>query len=87
VTTRTPAPPTPTGRTTEVEKAKPIPSQADPRSETPRAIEPKVPVEPKVQKHAEPSPGPATKSEKQAPEKSARPASDKPQATEKDKPN
>jgi hypothetical protein len=87
VITRTPAPPTPTGRTTEIEKDKPLPAYLSPKPEAPRAIEPKGPVEPKVEKHAEPSSGPAGKSEKQAPEKSARPASDKPQATEKDKPN
>jgi hypothetical protein len=80
-------PPTPTARTTEVEKTKPVPSQVDPRSEGPRGIQSKEPTEPKAQKHAEPSSGPATKSEKQAPETSARPPSDKPHATEKDKPN
>ena len=89
-TPRVSPPPTPTGRTTEIEKTKPAPAQVDPRSEGPRGIqskEPTEPTEPKAQKHAEPSSGPATKSEKQAPEKSARPPSDKPHATEKDKPN
>jgi hypothetical protein len=84
---RTPTPLPPTGRTTEIEKAKPVPAQVDPRSETPRAIETKEPAQPKAQKYAEPSPGTASKSEQQPPEKSARPASEKPQATEKDKPN
>jgi len=87
VTPRTPPPLPPTGRTREIEKANPVPPQAKPQPETPRAIETKEPTQPKAAKYAEPSPRPASKSEKQAPEKSTRPAKEKPAATEKSKPD
>lgn len=87
-TPRTPAPPTPTGRTTETEKDKPLPSYLSPKPEAPQVIESKE-KEPtqKPEKRVGPSSAPASKSEKEAPEKSVAPAKEKAGLGEKNQPN
>jgi len=84
VTPRTQAPLPPTGRTTEDEKAKPLPAFLSPKPEAPRAIEPKGPTE-KAEKRA--GPPEASKSDRQAAEKAALSAKEKPAAGEKSEPN
>lgn len=86
-TPRVSPPLTPTGRTSEIEKNKPVPAQVDPRSESPRGIQSKELPQPKAEKQAEPSSGPASKFERQAPEKSAAPAKEKVGPGEKNQPN
>ncbi len=82
-----PAPLTPTGRAKEIEKAKPVPPQAEPRVETARPSAIKETTEPKGAKHAEPTETPGKKSEKEAPPQSVGPAKEKPAAGEKSESN
>jgi hypothetical protein len=87
VTPPAPAPLAPTGRVSENQKAKSIPSQSEPRTEIARSAAIKEPTEPHVAKHAEPSEKPAKKSEKKAPVKTVPPDKEKPAAIEKSEPN